>query len=69
MRYTGETVRAVLGYDPDELVGRGFLELVHPGDAEHTIGIIAEATVRPGTHWASVETTPRNSTAGRQRRR
>ncbi len=40
VRYIGPSVRRVLGYVPDDLVGTGVMELVHPDDA---------ARVRQGT--------------------
>jgi two-component system, cell cycle sensor histidine kinase and response regulator CckA len=42
MRYASPSVRALLGYAPEELIGRGMFELVHPDDAETTLRVFAE---------------------------
>jgi PAS domain S-box-containing protein len=34
IQYLSPSVRKVLGYDPEDLIGTGFIELVHPDDLE-----------------------------------
>ncbi|HMA97792.1 MAG TPA: PAS domain S-box protein, partial [Polyangiaceae bacterium] len=41
-------VRAMLGYDPDELAGEAFRERIHPDDAEITLNALSEAMAHPG---------------------
>ena len=50
LKYASPSVRAVLGFVPEELVGRSILELVHPEDAETALRTFAEgvATGRGG---------------------
>jgi diguanylate cyclase (GGDEF)-like protein/PAS domain S-box-containing protein len=39
-RYITPSVRRLLGYDPEELIGRSVLEIVHPEDLERVLGEI-----------------------------
>ena len=33
--YGSASTRAIFGYDPEELLGRNYLELIHPEDRDH----------------------------------
>jgi diguanylate cyclase (GGDEF)-like protein/PAS domain S-box-containing protein len=47
IRWQAESIRNVLGHDPDQLVGKPFHELVHPGDRAQLDSYFAEAHGRP----------------------
>jgi PAS domain S-box-containing protein len=47
--YTSPSGRRLLGYGPDELLGRNGLELVHPADLDRVRGRLAEVAGTPGT--------------------
>ena len=42
VRYQSPSVRRVLGYAPDQLVGHRLLDLVHPDDASGVVNVLAE---------------------------
>ena len=42
IRYASPSVLPVLGFRPDEMVGRSILDLMHPEDAEATLRVFAE---------------------------
>ena len=46
--YASPSSQGVLGYAPDELVGRNAFDLVHPDDVPRIRGRFAELTSRPG---------------------
>ncbi|RDX42536.1 hypothetical protein OH76DRAFT_1475280 [Lentinus brumalis] len=46
--YMSPAVRHVLGYDPDELVGRSLAEFCHPADCVPLMRELKEASVTPG---------------------
>ncbi len=46
--YASQSCQRVLGYAPEELVGRSFPELVHPEDLERVQQEVAEALDHPG---------------------
>ncbi|RPD53015.1 hypothetical protein L226DRAFT_555605 [Lentinus tigrinus ALCF2SS1-7] len=46
--YVAPAVRHVLGYDPDELVGRSLTEFCHPADCVPLMRELKEASVTPG---------------------
>ncbi|KAI0686954.1 PAS domain-containing protein [Cerioporus squamosus] len=46
--YVAPGVRHVLGYDPDELVGRSLTEFCHPADCVPLMRELKEASVTPG---------------------
>jgi diguanylate cyclase (GGDEF)-like protein/PAS domain S-box-containing protein len=48
IRYVGETVAQVLGWDPQHLLGTGVLDLVHPEDVARKSRKLAAALSRPG---------------------
>jgi diguanylate cyclase (GGDEF)-like protein/PAS domain S-box-containing protein len=53
-RYHSESVRRVLGYDPQELMDTPDPQtLVHPGDRERVARFVAEAALRPGVTAAA----------------
>ncbi len=39
--YVSPSTQRILGYEPDELMGRNAFELIHPDDLETTIGVLA----------------------------
>lgn len=47
--YAGPSVLVLLGYRPEEVVGRNFAEFVHPDDLGTAASMIAAETSRPGT--------------------
>lgn len=47
-RYVSPAVTRVLGYDPQQLVGRSFLEIVHPDDLLAARVLINEVAQQPG---------------------
>jgi diguanylate cyclase (GGDEF)-like protein/PAS domain S-box-containing protein len=47
--YVSPSVRSVLGYEPEELVGRRVVELVHPDDAALTASELESGIRDPGT--------------------
>jgi diguanylate cyclase (GGDEF)-like protein/PAS domain S-box-containing protein len=48
IRYQSPSVRRILGYDPDALVGTNVFELLHPEDVEQGADALAEALSSPG---------------------
>ncbi|HEX4613441.1 MAG TPA: PAS domain S-box protein, partial [Urbifossiella sp.] len=48
IRYASPVVRHVLGYDPDEVVGRPVLALTHPDDRPEARTLLAAIADRPG---------------------
>jgi PAS domain S-box-containing protein len=46
--YTSPSSRRVMGYEPDEFVGRDGFEVVHPDDQERTQALLAEVVETPG---------------------
>ncbi|KAI0642484.1 hypothetical protein C8Q79DRAFT_871796, partial [Trametes meyenii] len=46
--YAAPAVRSVLGYDPDELVGRSLAEFCHPADCVPLMRELKEASATPG---------------------
>src|SRR5919198_413375 len=46
--YASPSIRRILGYDPDEFVGRNALELIHPDDREPTSRLLAQLLAEPG---------------------
>jgi len=48
IRYVSPTVERVVGYPPEERVGKSSSELVHPDDASRIRGLLAELAARPG---------------------
>jgi len=49
MLYESPSVERLLGYRPDELTGRNAFELIHPDDVAHTMRILRDAVLAPGT--------------------
>jgi diguanylate cyclase (GGDEF)-like protein/PAS domain S-box-containing protein len=48
VRHVSPSVRAVLGYRPEEVVGTGVFDYVHPDDVERALGALAETLATPG---------------------
>ncbi len=48
MLYASPSNMRVLGYDPDDLVGRNCFELIHPDDVERIRRTLEEALAKPG---------------------
>ncbi|KAI0816047.1 hypothetical protein BC628DRAFT_1405938 [Trametes gibbosa] len=67
--YAAPAVRDVLGYDPDELVGRSLTELCHPADCVPLMRELKEASATPGpggllpTSASSLSSAGMNATA------
>ncbi len=49
LQYISPSVTRVLGYDPEELIGKPGLELIHPDDAEEAAALFAKSLAEPGT--------------------
>jgi two-component system, cell cycle sensor histidine kinase and response regulator CckA len=73
IRYESPSVEQVLGYGPDELVGRSGFDLIHPEDRAHAQRALAESLATPGSSnrievrfrhkdgsWRVLEATTRN---------
>ena len=55
VRYASPSVREVIGYDPQELVGRNLFEFTHPDDVGDSAAALAFAAGRPGiTRYAHI---------------
>ncbi|MEO7836477.1 MAG: EAL domain-containing protein [Acidimicrobiales bacterium] len=52
IRYQTPSVEEVLGYDPSEILGKRFIDLVHPEDASQLVAFCDDAMVRLGTSSA-----------------
>ncbi len=65
VRWIAESVRRVLGHDPEALIGTPLEDLVHPDDAEDARALLAEAAVRHGR--AGTATVRLRSAAGDHR--
>ncbi len=48
IRYESPSIVRILGYRPEELLGRNAFELIHPDDAGRIQKIFTEGLVRPG---------------------
>jgi diguanylate cyclase (GGDEF)-like protein/PAS domain S-box-containing protein len=48
-RYITPSVKRLLDWDPEELIGRSVLEIVHPEDAEHALNELRAGRGVPGT--------------------
>ncbi|HEX6909919.1 MAG TPA: PAS domain S-box protein, partial [Longimicrobium sp.] len=48
-RYVTPSVQRLLGWDPEELIGRSVLEFLHPDDIERAMGELRAGRVQPGT--------------------
>ena len=48
IRFANAGVRTLLGYEPEELIGRPSIELVHPDDLAQTLEMNAFETAHPG---------------------
>ncbi|HOO57382.1 MAG TPA: PAS domain-containing protein [bacterium] len=48
IRYESESIKRVLGYDPEDLVGTSALDLVHPDEKERIAGLFSEYADKPG---------------------
>ncbi len=48
LRYVSPAVEAMLGYSPEEVIGTGVFDYVHPDDLERAVGALTEALVAPG---------------------
>src|ERR1017187_5841142 len=48
IRYESPSIERVLGYQPEELVGRNTFEFIHPDDVARIQKIFTEGLVRPG---------------------
>src|SRR5688500_17792905 len=47
-RYITPSVKRLLDWDPEELIGRSVLEIVHPEDAEHALNELRAGRGVPG---------------------
>jgi two-component system, cell cycle sensor histidine kinase and response regulator CckA len=48
IRYESASIERVLGYDPEELVGRSAFELLHPEDLAQVTAVFVERLAHPG---------------------
>jgi PAS domain S-box-containing protein len=73
IRYDSPSVERVLGYKPDELIGRSVFDLIHPEDLARAQQALAESVLTPGSttrietrlrhkdgSWRVVEASTRN---------
>jgi PAS domain S-box-containing protein len=71
--YVSPSTERLLGYRPSELVGRGYLDLIHPEDRERTVAFVRDLRREPGAsglvecrlrasdgRWIPVESSCRN---------
>jgi len=58
-RYVTPSVKRLLGWDPEELIGRSILDLLHPEDAERVLEGLRADRAQPGTGMA-IEVRVRN---------
>jgi nitrogen fixation negative regulator NifL len=49
IRYESPSVERILGYKPEELIGRNAFELIHPDDVARIQKIFTECLMRPGS--------------------
>lgn len=61
VRYESDAVTAILGYDPDEVIGRPGLELVHPDDAARLAAVMEELKDSPGSTMRGLEVRMRHA--------
>ncbi len=71
VRYAGPSVKATLGMQPPEIVGRRLFDIVHPDDVDRARRVVSDAASRESTielrlqrhdgAWRSLETTWRES--------
>ncbi len=59
MRYLGPSIEPILGFRPDELVGKEGLALIHPADRERVATAYAEMAQRPGSRAIAAYRTQR----------
>lgn len=45
--YGSASTTRILGYQPEELLGRNCLELIHPDDRDHSIRALQEVLAKP----------------------
>ncbi len=50
IRYVSPAVKRVLGYRPEEMIGKSAFDFLHPDDLEEALGIFAEVSSEPGVH-------------------
>ncbi len=48
-RYVTPSVQRLLGWDPEELIGRSVLEFLHPADTERAMAELRAGRLKPGT--------------------
>ncbi len=48
LRFASSSATRILGYPPDELVGRNAFDLMHPDDLRRTLDLLAELLQQPG---------------------
>jgi diguanylate cyclase (GGDEF)-like protein/PAS domain S-box-containing protein len=48
-RYVSPSVKTILGYEPEDLVGRKPFEYMHPDDVERALRVLAESLVDPAS--------------------
>jgi len=46
--YKSQSEERILGYKPEHLVGKNFVELIHPDDVERAVSIVQAVKERPG---------------------
>ena len=61
--YVAPAIRHILGYDPDELVGRSLTEFCHPADRVPLMRELKEASSTPGPSLLTTGTTSSTSSA------
>lgn len=49
IRYQSPSVERALGYRPEDLDGKRFVELVHPDDVPRVVALVNETAARPGS--------------------
>lgn len=60
IRYISPSVKRILGYSPEEMVGTNTAEYVHPEDLERATGELGKAISKPGVYPVAVETRVRH---------
>jgi diguanylate cyclase (GGDEF)-like protein/PAS domain S-box-containing protein len=54
IRYESPSIERVLGYQPEELIGKNAFDFVHPGDLPHTINVFTEGLTTSGATLSTV---------------
>lgn len=54
IKYQSPAVRAVVGYEPEELLGKNIMPFVHPADLAAATALLAKGVMNPGTSYKGI---------------